>query len=190
MAEKRSRDEQPCDDSVPKRRIKATPKILDGKYFSIQSYVSNENIKAICTLCNVVRGGSIIATGNFTRHYKHNHPEKIAEMFEHIKAKSNILQKRSNEFDFQQIVSKEKVFQLVYTSSKFISQKYYISAFKFPASICDTNQFAIQYNTQYCAERIAANCIYARYLYALNWNFNVIFKSKIRFNENQSCRAT
>lgn len=109
MAQKRAREEEICEDIVPDKRIKATPKILDGKYFSIQSYVTNENIKAICAICNVVRSGSIIGTGNFTRHYKQNHPEKLLEMFEHITTKSNILKKQSKQSGFQQIVSKEKV---------------------------------------------------------------------------------
>lgn len=61
------------------KRIRADPKILDGKYFTPTTR-TGDNVKAICTLCGAIRSGSVKGTGNFIRHINEKHPDHSENM--------------------------------------------------------------------------------------------------------------
>lgn len=69
------------------KRIKADPKILDGQFFEVVVRFNNNNVKAKCIQCGVIRSGSIMGTGNFVRHYNQKHKEILDELHNHIKPK-------------------------------------------------------------------------------------------------------
>lgn len=72
-----------CD--AMKKRVKAIPKILDGKYFR-----EGDKVQAICQICGAVRWGSVKGTGNFTRHINEKHADQVDEMKIYIKQGSTV----------------------------------------------------------------------------------------------------
>lgn len=78
--------------STSSKRVKRDPKILDGKYFTI-NIRKDDKVKAICSLCGTQRWGSIIGTGNFYRHIKDAHAERRQEVDDYIKSTSTKITK-------------------------------------------------------------------------------------------------
>lgn len=72
-----------------RKRTKAIPKILDGKYFDTKLR-EVDRVQAICKICGNLRWGSIKGTGNFTRHINDSHRDRVEEMKKYIKQGSTI----------------------------------------------------------------------------------------------------
>lgn len=68
------------------KKHKSLPKILDGKYFVLES---EENGKLIvtCTVCNEQKKGNASSTGNFLKHYRKKHHDKVKELEEYLKSR-------------------------------------------------------------------------------------------------------
>lgn len=60
------------------------PRILDGKYFEIQSTDEKNNVIAICKECKHPRKGQLTSTGNFLAHIRNKHPELGDDMEKYI----------------------------------------------------------------------------------------------------------
>lgn len=59
----------------PEKKSRSHPRILDGKYFEIQSIDDKNNVIATCTECKHPRRGQLTSTGNFLSHIRSKHPE-------------------------------------------------------------------------------------------------------------------
>lgn len=110
---KRSRDDNSESNEITaqNKRAKVDPKILDGKYFTIKIR-NGDNVKAMCSLCGVVRSGSVKATGNFFRHIKEKHFEKFQEMSIYLSTRHSILEQgvvQTKLTSMRSLISNEKV---------------------------------------------------------------------------------
>lgn len=92
MASKRNRetDNSSIDEPAPKRR----PKMFDGKYYILEEHdatkKSNSTI-AKCMLCTVKPSfikGSLTSTGNFYKHFKNVHNDRLDELRAHCDSKT------------------------------------------------------------------------------------------------------
>lgn len=63
--------------------MKTIPKILNGKYYSIQKN-EDGNIEAMCNNCDEVKKGNISSTGNFRTHIKKKHPSLLSQLDEYL----------------------------------------------------------------------------------------------------------
>lgn len=70
------------------RQPSKIPRLLDGKYFSIESR-NRLDIVAKCMQCGRTRKGSIKSTGNFMDHYRSFHPQLIPEIETYKKVKDD-----------------------------------------------------------------------------------------------------
>lgn len=68
----------------PAKKRKTLPKILDGKYFAVDSN-NDGKLLAKCTECNEMKKGYISSTGNFINHYKSKHPSQVKSLEEYLK---------------------------------------------------------------------------------------------------------
>lgn len=71
-----------------KRAKLSLPRILDGKFFSVDSHVEGK-IEARCTECNEVKKGQITSTGNFKNHYRIKHSSTMSALEAYLKGKSD-----------------------------------------------------------------------------------------------------
>lgn len=101
-------------DSRPTKKQKTNiPRILDGKFYLIESQ-ENDNISAKCLICNETKKGNIKSTGNFLSHYRTKHSQ-LANQLEEYLANRNTT---SNQNDLIQstltTISKEQVKKKLY----------------------------------------------------------------------------
>lgn len=76
------------DNSEPDaKRAKATPKVLDGTFFTVTKR-ENDEIWAMCSECNQVKKGNVRTTGNFRGHYRLMHAGRLKDLDEYC-SKSN-----------------------------------------------------------------------------------------------------
>lgn len=71
----------------PTKKARKIPRILDGRYFLIQSNIDGK-VSAKCQTCGEIRKGNISSTGNFKSHYKTHLPE-LKELEEYLKQENN-----------------------------------------------------------------------------------------------------
>lgn len=64
------------------------PRILDGKFFSVDLHIEGK-IEARCTECNEVKKGHITSTGNFKNHYRIKHTSHMSSLETYLKGKSD-----------------------------------------------------------------------------------------------------
>lgn len=71
-----------------KRQKRPLPRILDGMFFRVDSYVgikTDEKVEAVCTECGEVKKGNTNSTGNFKTHYSKMHSAKSKELEQYLK---------------------------------------------------------------------------------------------------------
>lgn len=110
---KRSREDnnEASEITAQNKKARVDPKILDGKYFTIKIR-NGDNVKAMCSLCGVVRSGSVKATGNFFRHIKEKHSENFQEMSKYLSTRHSILEQgvvQTKLTSMRSLISNEKV---------------------------------------------------------------------------------
>lgn len=110
---KRSRDDnnETSEITAQNKRARVDPKILDGKYFSIKIR-NGDNVRAMCSLCGIVRSGSVTATGNFFRHIKEKHSENFQEISEYLSTRHSVLEQglvQTKLTNMRSSISNEKV---------------------------------------------------------------------------------
>lgn len=83
--------ESPNDDAQQAKTSKPSyPKLLDGKYFEVIK-CDGTKIDAKCKTCGKVRKGNLKSTGNFTDHYRTQHPSMLQEIDQYKKSKEQIV---------------------------------------------------------------------------------------------------
>lgn len=70
--------------NAPKRAKTSVPRILDGKYFTIDS-IDKGKVVAKCTKCGETKRGHLTSTGNFKSHYKIKHFSDNNKLSEYLK---------------------------------------------------------------------------------------------------------
>lgn len=73
--------------ALPGKKAKKIPKILDGKYFDVESIDTAGKLKAKCMTCNEIKSGKITSTGNYLKHYETRHELKFQELKIYTKSK-------------------------------------------------------------------------------------------------------
>lgn len=70
-----------------KARIESVPRILDGKFYTIESNV-DEKITAKCIQCGEIKKGNRTSTGNFINHYRSRHSDSVKQLDEYLQGNS------------------------------------------------------------------------------------------------------